>query len=282
MGLRIMKSRLTSMPSQDPLLDNFYEEVVEAGHAEEMDNPERGCGHLEHNAAYVRSDVQAFSTPDGEIPRFVELDPPVEFREYSGRGAIIPGYKAFPGVEFSLAYLNSADEADEPYTTRPAGELEDHIDRLRGDVLVGKHYGDMVPAQAVDLLMSVGETHWKEPEDYITECRKFGLNLRIPASPNKQPPIINPMRTRCWVVHPNAFPEKQKSAGIIGYSVLTRTVYTVGADATEEDPDIPTYAEEWADTGRISLVTPGEPIPEEEDSVQDQGLSEFAGGEDGE
>lgn len=241
---------------------------------DEIDNTERGCGHLQGNATYVRSDVEALSSEDGEVPRFVELDEPVEFREYSGRGAIIPGYQAFPGVAFSFAYANSGN------TTTPPGEVAAHFDRLRDDRLVGDHYGEMVPAQATDLLMSVGESHWPTPEAYVDECRDLGLNLRIPSSPNKEPPVINPMRTRCWVIHPSGAGDGR--AGIIGYGVLTRVVHTTGADATEDDPDVSTYAEEWAETGRVDLVDAGEAIPDDEgedEESPDADLEDFGAGE---
>lgn len=268
-------ARLQDYDSQDPLLDSFYEDVVESGHADEIDNPERGCGHLEHNAAYVRSDVQALSAPDGEVPRFVTLDHPIEYREYSGRGAIIPGYEYFPGIQFGLAYSNSG------YATTPTDELAAHYDRLCSDALTGDHYGEMVPAQALDLLMSVGETHWPTPGAFIEEVQEHGLNLRIPASPNKEPPVVSPMRTRCWVIHPSGVEDGR--AGIIGYAVLTRTIYTTGADATADDPDIPTYAEEWAETGKVSLAEPGEPIPAEDDDGDDASaqLADFTDSEGG-
>lgn len=269
-----MTRRLNNMPSQDPLLDSFAEDVIESGHADEVDNPERGCGHLKNNASYVRSDVNALSSPDGDIPRFVVLDDPIEYREYSGRGAIIPGYEYFPGVQFSLAYLNNG------HTTTPRDELEAHIDRHRSDRFVGEHYGEMEPARALDLLMSVGETNWATPGEFIEECQEDGLNLRIPASPNKEPPVVNPMRTRCWVIHPNGAGDGR--AAIIGYAVLTRTIYTTGGEATADDPDIPSYVEDWAETGKVDLVTPAEPEfeDEEEEESPDAAIGDYVDGGD--
>lgn len=241
-----------STPSQDPALEALRDDILESGHGEQLDNEKRGCGHLSHNACYVRSDVHALSSDEGSVPRFVELDDPQEYRETPSRGSIIPGYEEFPGVEYSLAYQMSGG------TTTPAGAIDSHIDRLRRMPLDGEHYGEQTPAHAHDLLMSVGASHWPTPEEYIEECRERGLNLKIPAGKNNSPPTINPMRTRCWIVHPNGIREGR--AALIGWAVLTRAVFTTGEEATAEEPDVPTYAAEWAETGTVSLATPGPTI----------------------
>lgn len=256
---------LHSMASQDPALDSFYEDVVEAGHEEEIDNKERGCGHLKHNAAYVRSDVQALSSAEGTVPRFVELDTPVEYREHGDRGAIIPGWRPFPGVQFATAYRN------EGFTTSPPGALELYENRMENLRFDGDHYGEITVARSHDLLMSVGATHWSTAEEYIAECRDMGLNLKIPSGPSNEPPVVNPMVTRCWVVHPDVYDGR---AAIIGYAVLTRTLYTTGENATADDPDIPSYAQEWAETGKVSLATPGQEVSAEDGRAQ-PGIGDF-------
>lgn len=257
------------MPSQDPALDSFKEDILEGGHTEMLDNEERGCGHLQHNAAYVRCDVAALGHPQGTIPSFVALDTPVEYREYGGRGAIIPGWQQFPGFEFGCAYVNEGG------TTTPGRAITEHHDRLaaRLDFGGGQHYGEITAARSHDILMSVGATNYPDPEGYIEECRTQGLNLKIPTGPSNDPPVVNPMRTRCWVVHPNGTVDDR--AAIIGYAVLTRTVYTTGEQATADDPDIPQYAKEWAETGKVSLATPGAEISGDEDPAQ-TGVAEWA------
>lgn len=263
----------SEMPSQDPQLDSFREDIIEGGHDETLNNTKRGCGHLQHNAAYVRSDVNhpAYSGAGGDIPRFVALDDPVEYREYGDRGAIIPGWKPFPGIAFGEAYRN------DNRTTTPEAAISEHHARLRERLsLNGDHYGAITAARAHDLLMSVGASHWPDPDEYIDECRRLGLNLKIPASPNRTPPVVNPMRTRCWVVHPNGLADGR--AAIIGYSVLSRTIFTAGENATTEDPDIPKYAAEWAETGRVSLATPGDPVNPEAESP-DADLGDFEDGD---
>lgn len=242
----------SNMPSQDPALDSFDEDILESGHDEELDNQERGCGHLDHNAAYVRTDV---GITGGPIPRFVALDSPLEYREYGGHGAVIPGWERFPGMHFSRAYLNEGG------STTPDGAITQYNRRVAGRLEYdGDHYGNITAARSHDLIMSVGATHWETPQEYINECREQGLNLKLPSGPTNEPPVVNPMITRCWVIHPHGYAKNR--AGIIGYSVLTRVVYTTGPDATRDDPDIPGYAEDWATTGKVNLATPGEPQPE--------------------
>jgi len=234
---------------------------------ETVDNRERGCGHLKPNSAYVRTDVAALSSPDGEIPPWVTLDDPIEYRENPGKGAIIPGYNAFPGNSFSLHYVANGG------TTTPEGDIDDHIDRLRRWGFDGDHYGDITSAKAIDILMSVGKSNWETPEEFIEESRDRGLNLKIPVSSRQEPPIVEPLRTRCWVIHPHGCGENRP--GIIGYAYLTRVIYTSGTKATDEDPDIPKWAENFAKTGRLDVVDRGEPIAEDED-VPETTLENFA------
>jgi len=255
-----------NMESQDPILDSFAEDIIESGHEELLDNESRGCGHLQRNAAYVRSDL-AFASPDGEIPLFVELDDPVEYREYGERGAIIPGYRDFPGVKLGIGYVNDGR------TTTPVEEITRHHERLQETTRFdGDHYGAITPARSHDILMSVGATHWPTPGDYIEECQTQGLNLKLPSGPGNEPPVVNPMRTRCWVIHPHGCGDGR--AGIIGYAVLTRALYTTGENATAEDPDIPQYAREWHDAGKIDLATPGPETDPESDPEGDEGENE--------
>lgn len=243
----------------NPLIEAVEEQLDEGrpdDGRETIDNRERGCGHLHSNAAYVRCDVSALSSPDGEIPRFVELDDPVEYREHTGKGAIIPGYLAFPGNSFDLHYV--ADGG----TTTPADDIDAHHDRLTRFGFDGKHYGEITSARATDLLMSVGKTHWETPDDFVKECRERGLNLKIPVSDRQEPPVVEPLRTRVWVIHPHGCGDGRP--GIIGYSYLTRTVFTTGTKATEADPDIPAWAADYADAGKFEVVDRGEPISKDE------------------
>jgi hypothetical protein len=230
---------------------------------ETIDNRARGCGHLQPNACYVRCDLAALSAPDGEIPPFVELKDPVEYREHTGRGAIIPGYKGFPGTSFLKHYI--ADGR----VTAPPGDVDDHIDRLGRFGFDGDHYADITSTRAIDLLMSVGKSNYDTPEEYIDECRDRGLNLKIPVSGSQDPPIIEPLRTRVFVIHPDGCGEGRP--GIIGYAYVTRNVFTTGTKATEDDPDVPGWAEDFAATrDDFDLVDRGEPIGEDEMAGENQ------------
>lgn len=238
-------------------VDEVLGKATDGDERESIDNRERGCGHLKPQSCYIRSDVAALSAEGGEIPRFVELDEPVEYREHTGRGAIIPGWKAFPGNSFAAHYHADGN------TTTPSEDIPDHFDRLSRYGFDGDHYADITSARSHDVLMSVGATNWETPEDYIEECRDRGLNLKIPVSDSNPPPVIEPLRTRVWVIHPNGAGDSRPA--IIGYAYVTRNVFTTGTEATEDDPDVPGWAEDY-DTVRddVDIVEPGDPISEDD------------------
>ena len=244
----------------NPLIDAVDDALNKArggDDRESIDNRERGCGHLDSNACYLRSDLAALGSPDGDIPPFVEFDDPVEYREHTGRGAIIPGFKAFPGNSFTLHY--DADGG----TTTPEGDIHDHIERLSKCGFDGDHYADITSARSIDVLMSVGVSNYETPEEYIDECRSRGLNLKIPVSNKQEPPVVEPLRTRVFVIHPNGAGEGRPA--IIGYAYVTRNVFTTGTDADQDDPDVPKWAENYAKTRPdFYLVDRGEPIGEDE------------------
>lgn len=238
-------------------VDDALNKARDGDDRESIDNRERGCGHLDPNACYLRSDLAALGSPDGDIPPFVEFDDPVEYREHTGRGAIIPGFKAFPGNSFTLHY--DADGG----TTTPEGDIHDHIERLSKFGFDGDHYADITSARSIDVLMSVGVSNYETPEEYIDECRSRGLNLKIPVSNKQEPPVVEPLRTRVFVIHPNGAGEGRPA--IIGYAYVTRNVFTTGTDADADDPDVPKWAENYAKTRPdFDLVDRGEPVGEDE------------------
>jgi len=244
----------------NPLIDavtDALDKARDGDDRESIDNRRRGCGHLDPNACYLRSDLAALGSPDGDIPPFVEFDDPVEYREHTGRGAIIPGFKAFPGNSFTLHY--DADGG----TTTPEGDIHDHIERLSKFGFDGDHYADITSARSIDVLMSVGVSNYETPEEYIEECRTRGLNLKIPVSNKQEPPVVEPLRTRVFVIHPNGAGEGRPA--IIGYAYVTRNVFTTGTDADADDPDVPKWAENYAKTRPdFDLVDRGEPVGEDE------------------
>jgi hypothetical protein len=239
-------------------VDGMLNKAVDDDERESINNEERGCGHLDPNACYIRSDLSVLGAPDGEIPPFVEFDHPIEYREHTGRGAIIPGFKAFPGNSFLKHYR--ADGR----TTTPAGDIGDHFDRLDRVGFDGDHYADMTSTRSIDVLMSVGVSNYDTAEDYIDECRDRGLNLKIPISGNQEPPVIEPLRTRVFVIHPNGCGDGRP--GIIGYAYAVRNVFTSGTEADAEDPDVPKWAENYSKTRRdFDIVDRGEPVPADGD-----------------
>lgn len=240
-------------------------------------NPERGCGYLEPSKGYVRADP----TRGGEIPPFVKFDPPIPYKEGTLRS-----YQTFDGKGFQRSL-------PEQFSTRPADDLSDLWDRLHRSE-DGDHWGELTTAYAEDLLMWVGETYYSDPGLFVDEARKHGLNKGIPVSKRSPPPVINPMKTRCFVIHPTAYrvyvvdpadddedaePETIRVAymdddrwddedaddpvetvpGVIGYSYLSRVVWTA-----PEDGDVPKWAQDYRDTGQLDVVDIGEPIPEDE------------------
>jgi len=244
----------------NPLIDHVTDALDKArgdDERETVDNRKRGCGHLNANACYIRCDLAALGSPDGDIPPFVEFDDPVEYREHTGRGAIIPGFKAFPGESFTLHYAANGG------TTTPAGDVAAHIDRLQRFGFDGDHYAEITSARSIDILMSVGVSNYQSPDDYIEECRTRGLNLKMPVSSNQEPPVIEPLRTRVFIIHPDGCGDGRP--GIIGYAYVTRNVFTTGTKATQDDPDVPGWAADFAKTrDDFDLVDRGEPIGEDE------------------
>jgi len=266
-----------------------------------LPNPERGCGFLEEEKGYIRTDP----VRGGDIPAFVTFNPPIPYKEGTLRS-----YQQFDGLGFQRSLGDSV-------TTEPnEDDLSDLWDRLEGSE-DGNHWGAITTAYAEDLLMWVGETYYDDPEDFVTEARRFGLSKGIPVSKRQGPPAINPMNTRVFLIHPTAFrvyeqpvftendddeqvavtdddgdPKTEKVRvnymdddnrlgeddaekpvktvpGIIGYSYLTRVVWTAPSD-----DDIPKWAQQYEDTGQLDIVDVGEPVPEDE---VDERLEEFDG-----
>lgn len=265
-----------------------YDPITNDEGTEQLPNPERGCGYLKHSKAYIRADVG----PGGTLPTFVTFERPIPYKEGTLRS-----YQEFPGIQFELSI-----ESD--YPTNPRDEIDRHLSRIR-DSMEGKdHYGTMVTAYANDLLMWVGGSYYENPEEFIAECRRYGLNKAIPVSKKQGPPPIHPGKTRVFLVHPNAFriyaadgknpfeedttlawneeqpdyipdesdftddgdlradkpehaPPVETTPGIIGYSYLTRVVWT-----EPRDGDIPKWAKEYAETGKLDIVDVGEQVPE--------------------
>ena len=248
---------------------------------EALPNPERGCGYLKQGKAYLRADVGA----DGNLPAFVEFDQPIPFKEDRKRS-----YKLFPGIQFELSVTGDFGLT----TTSPPNEIWHHLDRLMFDRPTGETAGEMVSFHAHDYLMSVGKTHYETAEEFITEAKINGVNKAISVTSGNAPPVVNPGRTRLFLIHPKAVAvtatemeeqevEKTEEVelpngdtktvsytetemvevettnyvpGVIGYTYLTRVVYTKDADG-----NVPQYIQDYEATGSLDVVDVGEPVP---------------------
>lgn len=227
-----------------------------------IENKERGCGFLKPNATYLRVDPEMVSS-DGEIPIFTEFDEPVKYKEDHFRG-----WKSFPRIQFELKYTGNGGH----HTVPNKDEVAHHIGRLSDDVPSGYHAGQELATHAHDLLMWVGESHYKDPEEFIEEAKKMGANKRIPKT---NPPVIDPLRTRVFLIHPRAIEDEDgnRFAGIIGYFYPTRVVHTL-----DEDGEVPEKVKKYADQGVLDIVDRGPEIGEEEQEMET--LEKYGGSEE--
>jgi hypothetical protein len=267
-----------------------------ADEIETIPNPERGCGFLKQGKAYLRSDVGT----GGHLPAFVAFEEPIPFKEDRKRS-----YKQFPGIQFELAVTGAGGLTE----TSPPDEVTAHIERLSFDRTTGRTAGEMVEFHSHDLLMSVGKTHYETPEEFINEARVHGVNKAVSVTSGNEPPAINPGRTRLFLIHPNAVEvtetrleeqevektetvelpngdektvtytetemveveEAEYVPGIIGYTYLTRCIYTEDADG-----NVPKYIQDYEATGGLDVVQTGDPVPyTEQAEFNDDG--EFVG-----
>lgn len=280
--------------------EQFPESEFDDSGEEIINNEERGCGHLDRGKGYLRSDVAVGS---GSLPPIVEIPEPqrIPHKESHTRT-----WKSFPGIQFELALIEEAAGLD-PETASPmeyvaaiknggydGGEIWEHLKRLAGSarpldtgVEGSDHYGTMRVAQANDLIMWVGETYYPTPEAFIEETSQRGLNKAISMSTRNPPPVVNPGKTRLFLIHPKGidyFPEKKEdeldemgieeeeryTAAIIGYCYITRCIYTKDADGR-----IPDYIQRWDAADDLDIVTPGQAVTFEE--MNNESLTEAAG-----
>ncbi|OYR58489.1 hypothetical protein [Halorubrum halodurans] len=245
-----------------------------------LPNPERGCGYLNDGKAYLRADVGT----DGELPAFVEFDEPIPFKEDRKRS-----YKQFPGIQFELSVTGNAGLT----ATTPPHEIQNHLDRLMADRPTGTTAGEMASFHSHDLLMSVGKTHYETADQFAAEAKVHGVNKAISVTSGNEPPVVNPGRTRLFLIHPHAVEvtttemeeqevekteivelpngdtktvsytetemvEVEKTEyvpGVFGYTYLTRVVYTEDADG-----NVPKYIQDYEATGALDVVNVGEPV----------------------
>lgn len=256
---------------------------------DQIENKERGCGHLEPGKAYIRGVVTGRG--GGVLPSFVKCDPPIPFHEIGTEGSFTRSYKHIDGLTLQLAtegdvcrYVplspNSRYEDIDTawdrmaslglYETRmdiPESETQRHIDRVHYRGPEGDHWGNIPTAGQTDLLMRAGESYYPDPDEFIQEARQRGLSKAIPIGPNREPPQVVPGITRCWIMHPAALDDGKYGGGIIGYVYLDDVVFT-----EPEEGDVPQYVTDLESQGKIRTVEIG---PEEPANNQNTDLSDF-------
>jgi len=253
-------------------------------------NVERGCGFLSHGKAYIRGVI---GSPDGVLPSFVRLDPPVPYREMGTDGQFTRGYLRFDGLssQFALddlsdfvreypgdatdttAVQNMVDKGlyDSPDAT-PGSEARRHVDRLDARRFDADHFGEIDLAAHgkrphADILMRAGKTHYPDPGDFIDEAVTLGISKAIPLSKRQAPPVVEPGITRVWVIHPDT----DVGWAVIGYAYLQEVVYT-----QHEDGTVPEYVQDHAAAGTLDVVDIEPPRSHEDDT----GLGRFRDSDD--
>jgi hypothetical protein len=286
--------------------------LKEAGHYDEVPNYERGCKFLDSGSTYLRADVPAFGSADGEIPTFVEFSRPIPYREGHFRT-----FKRINGTEFLLDATQHVNESPEneavahrervrddggPTVELPEGEVLDYLKRVESDDDLPDFRGSpFLPAMtAMDLLMWVGKSHYPDPEAFVSEAKTQGVNKKIPTSGNQEPPMIRPFRTRLFVIHPRAIPTGRDASGeeieidnddddkadwddqefipgIVGYTYLTRAIHTADPDGGH-----PEWAREYEQRGLLNRVTIGDMVTKDDPAHPDHESDDAGDDESGE
>lgn len=253
---------------------------------EPLPNPARGCGHLERGKAYL---VGAGFSEDGVLPAWVELDPPLPFREIGTEGEFTRGFQRIDGLTAQLALEETGDfvehypdelfDADREDLVREAREnhveagvynsirrvpktqSQRHIDRIRHrGVELAQHWGEFQHGEQTDLLMRAGESYYSTPAEYAHETTRHGLSKAISITPNRDAPTVVPGVTRCWIMHPAAC--EGFGGGIIGFAYLSEVAFT-----EPEDGEVPAYVEESSRVTVRDIEAPAEPIEADEDQM---------------
>ena len=264
--------------------------------AETLPNKQRGCGFLKHSKAYIRSPPRGEDgvlPPFVEFDPYIPYLERNKFRGYeffpgiSFELAVTSGADLVDGLNddrYGLPHIrgDEDDEEESPvldldlpeevtlpeevqdelerveggYSTDPPGEVYRHIARMVGSA-EGDHAGDILAFHANDLYMHVGKSYYEDPQEFIREVRTQGLSKAIPVSESHAPPVVDPGRTRVFLVHPAAFEDEDgdTTAGIIGYVYLSRVVYT-----EDKEGRFPNWAKQYARTGTLDLCRIGDQI----------------------
>ena len=217
------------------------EEKDEKKEMEVIPNNKRGCGYLKVGS-YLRADL----SPDGTLPPFVKFTTPLPYLEQHFRGHI-----KFNGLQFELANNIATDPEEEIENTL---QKLKHCETEEGTEI--ENVAESKSAWSTDILMWIGEKYYSKPEKFIEEAEKMGVNKRITKG---MPPLIMTGKTKLYLIHPKAI--DNKSAGIIGYTYLTRVIFCTDKDTKSQNPK---WVNDLNKLGLIDIVKIGTQDPNDE------------------
>nr|BDD45103.1 hypothetical protein 35 [bacterium] len=256
---------------------------------EVIPNPERGCGTLKPGKAYLQSEV----SPDGTLPAFVEFEEPVPFKENRKRSyKAFPGLQFELAVTGPGGMTRTKPEGeasrhvkrllnDRPTGTH-AGEM---VEFESQDLLLSigkKHYptaqGFIDEARVHGVSKAISVTSGNAPpaispgrtrlflihpeaiettKTVETAFSEYDADrdqlLKVKGEPVKDESLTV---EACEGDVPVTVERTVRTAGIIGYTYLTRVVYT-----EDEDGEVPKYVQDYEATGDLDVVRPDTPTP---------------------
>ncbi|WP_281193709.1 hypothetical protein [Halorubrum sp. F4] len=256
---------------------------------ETIDNPERGCGYLKEGKAYLRSDVGA----GGELPAFVEFAQPIPFKENRKRSyKEFPGLQFELAVTGPGGLTETVPEgeasrhverllADRPTGTH-AGEM---VEFESHDLLlsVGKsHYPTaeefVNEARVHGVSKAISVTSGNAPPEinpgrtrlFLIHPNAVETTKEVETTFSEYDPETDTLLTvggepvkdeaktaeLCDGDVEVTLERRLRTAGIFGYTYLTRVVYTEDADG-----EIPKYVQDYEATGDLDVVKPDTPTP---------------------
>lgn len=280
---------------------------------ETIDNPERGCGYLKEGKAYLRSDVGT----GGELPAFVEFAQPIPFKENRKRSyKEFPGLQFELAVTGPGGLTETVPEgeasrhverllADRPTGTH-AGEM---VEFESHDLLlsVGKsHYptaeGFVDEARIHGVSKAISVTSGNAPPEvnpgrtrlFLIHPNAVETTKEVETTFSEYDPETDTLLTAggepvedeaktaelCDGDVEVTLERRLRTAGIFGYTYLTRVVYTEDADG-----EIPKYVQDYEATGDLDVVKPDTPTPySEQEAFNEDGelLEEYRDLLDGE
>ena len=277
-----------------------YEPKVDPETGRELlPNPERGCGYLQESKGYIRTDP--VRGPDG-VPAFVTFDQPVPYKEGTLRS-----YQNFDGLGFQRS-LDSEQFSTVPEDDLSDlwDRLEDSEDGTHWGAITTAYAEDMLmwvgetyyddprdfveEARKFGLSKAIPVSKRQGPPAINPMCTRVFLvhptAYRVyeqtttdgddEADGESEDDDENTEKVRVsYLDDDNRLGEDDAEkplntiAGVIGYSYLTRVVWTAPTD-----DDIPKWAKQYEDTGQLDIVDVGEPVAEDE---VDERLAEYDG-----